>query len=213
MAPPTKTSFMLGSGEYFDPYAPDPSVITLDILSRGLANTNRFKGQTTRQIAVDEHCLRVARLAGVIQQCRGLELESPIELAALLHDAHESLTPWGDVPSPLKTEPMRALETDIDIAVYAALGIPMPDTQARQIVGLADLLALYFEAMLWLPGASDWALDVLDRAWGELDRVRFRSELIDMTMPLIAPRPGECWRTEVADLLRNRTPTIEVHQA
>jgi len=211
MAPPTKTSIMLVSGEYFDPYAPDPSVVTLDVLAAGLARINRFKGQTLRAIPVGEHCMRVARLAPVVQRCRGLVVDRPLGLDALLHDAHEALTPWGDVPSPLKTDDMRALEKSLDVVVYQAIGLPMPDPQVRQVVELADMLALYFEAMLWAPGASDWAPNLLSLVWQALDgRVQDRSDLIDLTLPMVAPRHDECWHAEIHRLLLDRPTSVGI---
>ena len=67
------------SGELVDLIAPDWRTIRLEDIARGLAQTNRFCGQSRRPICVAEHSLVVALLA-----------RPGLGLAALLHDAHEA---------------------------------------------------------------------------------------------------------------------------
>jgi hypothetical protein len=55
------------------------------------------------------------------------------------------------------------------------------------VVHLADNLALYYEAMLWQPVARDWAPHVIT------------DPMPDIMLPLVWPRPGECWAAEVRD--------------
>jgi hypothetical protein len=213
MAPPTATSVQLYTREYFDYLNPDPSVITLDVIARGL-DVPRFNNQTTRPITVREHSLRVDRIARVL----GATGPWP-----LLHDAHEALVPWGDCLRPGKTQEMRDVESAVDAAIIHALGLdyaPFVYEHAAivetsdvdgyeavqvcnfgtvggdlEIVKTADAIALYFEAMLWLPGGGDWAPSVWPDAV-EMDT--------DAFLPLIAPRPGECWRNEVESRLGKR---------
>lgn len=200
MSPPTKTSAMLVSGEYFDYLAPDPAVITLDVFEHGL-DIPRFNNQTVRPITVLEHSLHVRRIV------RELGGDDHAQLWALLHDAHEALVPWGDCLRPGKTEAMKAVEAEVDEAIITALGIDEAvllggDDDAwitiTDIVHTADMIALYFEAMLWMPGAIDWAPFVMPFEYIE---ARSSAEAIQRLLPLIAPRPGECWRTEVEALL------------
>ena len=213
----TPTSCMLVTGEYFDYLAPDPAVITLDVLGVGLERMVRFNGQTTRAITAAEHSLRVRRLARAIAPADAPgEWLLDVVLASLLHDAHEPLVPWGDCLRPGKTPEMRAAEERVDEAILLALlpgrayadpHAPTPwcrfDDDVREVVKAADTIALYFEALLWQPGAVDWAPDLLGRSACERRRTAGRFEFdVDRILPLIAPRPGECWRGEVARLIR-----------
>lgn len=238
MAPPTPTSIMLVTGEYFDPYDPDPAVINLDVLEHGL-QAPRFNNQTTRPISIAEHSMRVRRIAAELARADDSVLEQqaqagyeaaratpsivvaltswaalppmarenwrlrvmvetivPVELWALLHDAHEALTPWGDCLRPGKTDKMREVEHQVDVAIIEALGMQVVTLPTQETVWIADEIALYFEAMLWQPGAADWAAM-------PVEHIEHRYELLEVRrlLPMIAPRPGESWRTEVEDLL------------
>jgi len=177
---------MLVSGEYFDPWNPDPSVITLEVLAHGMSIV-RFNRHTIRDITVAEHCLRVARIAEHL-------LETPqhaadIRLAALLHDAHEPLVPWGDCLSPGKTDEMRAVEAGVDAAIFEALSIPPPLPGLARKVKQADLIALHLEALIWQPGASDWVCDLPHAPVSARDYQRL--------LPLVWPRPDEDWYLDV----------------
>lgn len=84
-----KTTILTADGAYFDFLNPDPDVITLNAIARGLANTCRFAGQISMFYSVAEHSVYVSKLV-------------PPELAVqgLLHDAPEAFI--GDMPKPLK---------------------------------------------------------------------------------------------------------------
>lgn len=210
MAKSSPTSIGLFNGQYFDYLDPDPSVIDLDVLEHGL-DVPRFNNQTLRPITTLEHSLRVARIARVL--ARGQHPDPyGVRLWALMHDAHKALTPWGDCLRPGKQDWMRDVEEHVDCHVVAAInrigrypcGATWPTDDVLDLVKTADNIALYFEAMLWAPTASDWAPALMDRVWDDLREtygLRFRSNTIDRFMPLIAPRPRECWRTEVEALL------------
>lgn len=80
-----KASYETFSGQHVDLVAPNWRDINLDDIARGLAQTNRFGGQSRRPISVAEHSLVVALLA-----------RPGAGLAALLHDAHEAyLGDWA----------------------------------------------------------------------------------------------------------------------
>jgi hypothetical protein len=208
MASPTATSIGLFNGKFFDYLAPDPSVIDLDVLEHGLS-IPRFNNQTLRPITVKEHSMRVRRIAVELFAGPAVGHES-VELWALLHDAHEALVPWGDCLRPGKTPEMRRIETNVDTAILAALcrdpgaaaAIVHIHEGVRDLVKTADEIALYFEAMLWSPMAIDWAPGALRPIWESMIREHGGvGSLIERFMPLIAPRPRECWRTEVEQLL------------
>jgi hypothetical protein len=152
------TAFALLGGGYFDPYAEeiDHTVITVESLAVGLRCTNRFRCQTRRPISVAEHLLRQLRFARLLAppELRTAELD----VWALFDDAHEGLTPWGDAPTPCKTEWMRGVEAKIDIAIAKALGLGTCPDEIRQVVKDADRACCYIEAMLWGPSNTlEWA--------------------------------------------------------
>lgn len=182
---------MLANGLYWNPHEPDPDVIDLRVLALGMSRINRFAGQTTRALPVDEHCMRVRRIAVKIRSLHHAAVpKADLELAALLHDAHEPLTPWGDCPAPLKTDSMRTTEMWIDAAIRLALGIERPSAEILSIVKKADTIALYLEAMLWSPNAQDWAPGLLPKG-----------SVLPPYLPLIWPEPGEDWWVQVEELL------------
>lgn len=82
----------LSSGNWLDPYDPDPERIFIDDIAQGLANICRFNGQCRSFYSVAEHSVAVSML-----------VETPYRLAGLLHDAAEAYL--GDVPRPLKYRP------------------------------------------------------------------------------------------------------------
>lgn len=71
-----------------------PDVPTLSEIAHSLAHINRFTGHARRAYSVAEHSLLVADMV----QAAGLDAQ--VQICALMHDAHESIT--GDVASPIK---------------------------------------------------------------------------------------------------------------
>lgn len=199
--PPTKTSVMYldpdtGEGRYFDFASPRADDVSLSAVAHGLESLVRFHGQTTRPITVAEHCMRVARFARRLAE---LDQSGPLSdvayLAGLRHDDHEALVPWGDCLSPGKTESMRVSEAEVSEAILERMtrhvGLsPLMVRAIEDCAGLvhaADKVALYFEAMLWQPGASAWACEVLEST--RLDPALVHRELL----PLVWPVPHESW--------------------
>lgn len=78
-------------GAQFYPQNPNGEVISIDAIALVLSRTLRFGGHTVQPYTVAEHCIRVSQL------CTG-----PRALPALLHDAHEALSGFGDVAAPVK---------------------------------------------------------------------------------------------------------------
>lgn len=164
--PITQTSIMVGSRRYVDLLDPRPEDVDLDDLARGLA-APRFRNQTQIPISIADHSLRCARF--------GLACEEPIEviLALLLHDVAEAYL--GDPPGPLKPYMLVTLRngalvewTELealwtDAICHALLPPVMADhtslliSEKRGPVARYDHMALRVEALLWMPGAEDWA--------------------------------------------------------
>jgi hypothetical protein len=165
--PISNTSIMTASRRYLDLIDPRPEDIDLADIEFGLGEA-RFKRQTTIPISVADHSLRCGRIA--------LALEQPLEvvLAMLLHDAAEYA--FGDLPGPLKRfifvevkpgqmVPIEELELGL-LRTIAHVLIPDPElsqrvwdlcAEKRGTVKQIDVLALRAEALLYMPGAEDWA--------------------------------------------------------
>lgn len=110
----TVTSIETYCGKYLDYKNPLPEDIELADIARGLAQTCRFAGQTTRYYSVAEHAIYVARLVATATPRRELQF------AALHHDSHEAyLQDW---PSPLKEFLGRELFEDLSDEIDWAIG-------------------------------------------------------------------------------------------
>ena len=68
--------------------------IRIEDIAHSLAQINRYTGHARRPYSVAEHSLLVADIAAMADTC------PQVQLAALMHDAHEAYT--GDVSSPVK---------------------------------------------------------------------------------------------------------------
>jgi hypothetical protein len=78
------------SGNYIDPFNPDPSLINIVDIAHALSNCNRFGGHTEHPFSVAQHCLNISTF-----------FDNPHDkLTALLHDASEAYL--GDMPKPIK---------------------------------------------------------------------------------------------------------------
>jgi len=172
------TSIMMASRRYLDLLDPKLDDIRLDDIARGLA-VPRFRNQCSVPVRVDDHLLRCGRIA--------LALDQPLEVvvACLLHDAAEYA--WGDMPGPIKrfmrvevagvSVSVGELEHKLLVAIAEVL-IPWVELRERVLTLLAehdgivkhiDVLALRGEAILWLPGSEDWALNVTHTSAGPAD--------------------------------------------
>jgi 5'-deoxynucleotidase YfbR-like HD superfamily hydrolase len=214
MSPPTKTSILVhdpetGGSWYLDTAAPTREMVTLGQLGCGMEAIKRFGGYTTRPITVSEHCIRVGRFARALVVHRtgnGRRVGLPLtvacaDLAGLIHDAPECITGFGDVMTPAKTDAVResegrAYETIVG-HLFGPLGPfhwlePRQAERVRQaladvadVVHMADGLALYYEAMLWQPGARDWVPALVT------------DPMPDVLLPLVWSRAGEVWADAV----------------
>lgn len=84
-------------GKQFFPQAPDPDLIDPRVIATVLSRLPRFGGHTMTPYSVAQHSIGVWGL-----------VKPELRLPALLHDAHEAYTGFGDVASPMK----RAIRVD-----------------------------------------------------------------------------------------------------
>lgn len=115
---------------------------TLEDIGLGLSRQPRFTGQTRVWFSVLDHSFFVHDMAG---------MESPeVQLAVLLHDAHESLT--GDVPTGFKTDDLRDLQKGFLDTLIAEAHFPggydaFTRTDVREAIAEYDARALVAEAI------------------------------------------------------------------
>ena len=109
-------------------------------IAHSLAQINRFTGHASRPYSVAEHSLLVADLA------LGEQASASVQLAALLHDAHEAYT--GDVSSPVKWrigEAWKSFEHAQEVPLQNALRVRAAAHSARAQITHWDLVALATE--------------------------------------------------------------------
>lgn len=82
----------LCDGRLFNPVEPDPSLMSLEVISYALANCTRFAGQTKRFYSIAQHSVLVSVLTRQDHQA---------QRCALLHDADECFG-LPDLPTPIK---------------------------------------------------------------------------------------------------------------
>jgi hypothetical protein len=89
---------------------PDPGLITVEEVAWGLSRTCRYSGKTPKHYSVGEHSVLVT------QHLREQGEPGEVQLAAVLHDAHEALV--GDVLPCVKALVVgyRRIEKDLDAA-------------------------------------------------------------------------------------------------
>jgi 5'-nucleotidase len=148
--PKGKTTIRTFSGRDIDLVNPRPEDVDLRDITHGLANISRFGGQAKRWSSVAAHSTLVWKLV-----CTKTD-DPELQMAALLHDAHEAYL--GDDIRPKKTavmyvldeqgtmfDPIRGLEQLFDRAIAAKFGIDqhlMRDPLVKEM----DQFALLYEA-------------------------------------------------------------------
>jgi hypothetical protein len=139
------------------------NVPTLGEISHSLAQINRFCGHCKRPYSVAEHSLLVADIAA------SMGAKPEVQLAALMHDAHECIT--GDVSTPIKQilgrnwEIFEGWQANV-LAEHYELTLTYQDH--GQLIKLCDLTALATERRDLLPWRAHqhepWPiLDTFDR--------------------------------------------------
>jgi len=101
-------SIRLPSGEHFFPFDPRPDEIDLVDIAHILCQTRRWNGACKRFYSVAEHSMLVADA-----------VPPEHRLQALLHDAPEALTGFGDVPTPIKR--MTSFVTDMENRIWQVI--------------------------------------------------------------------------------------------
>lgn len=134
-------TILTADGRYFDFTDPDPAVITLNAIARGLANTCRFGGQCRPFYSVAEHSVWVSRLV-------------PPHLAVhgLLHDAAEAFI--GDIPKPLKEmlPDYQAIEARVERVLFAQFGFISLPPEVKHI----DRVMLATEQRQIMHNRDEW---------------------------------------------------------
>lgn len=145
------------------------NVYHVPTLAHHLACINRFTGAAARPYSVAEHSLLCADIAA------DLDLGPLLELACLMHDAHEAVT--GDMSTPMKRamgQQWHWIEGAHERALRRALGLQVAFAAGRETIKQVDLIALATERrdlLPWRDGESEpWpALDTPGaevRPWG-----------------------------------------------
>lgn len=134
------------TGKQFWPLNPNPADVDIVDIAHGLAQTNRFNRQAKFPYTVAQHSVLLA------DNC-------PAEMAllALLHDAHEAYSPYGDVPSPHKTAEVEAAESLIDRAIAVHFDLPYP-IKNKAIAALDMRVLLDEREQVMTATDHDWQL-------------------------------------------------------
>jgi len=114
--------------------------IRIEDIGHALAQINRYTGHASRPYSVAEHSLLVSDIAAMANA-------TPIvQLAALMHDAHEAYT--GDVSSPVKYavgDAWHNFENLHEYAVHRHFGLRSTFAAHRGLLHMFDLQALATE--------------------------------------------------------------------
>lgn len=119
----------LSNGNLFCPVEPDPKLFDIEVIVKALIKICRFNGHCKQFYSVAQHSLLVAQL-----------VPEKLQLPALLHDAHEALSGFGDVCSTVKTAEIIRTEKYIDVIIAKKYGFVV-DLFYHPQVKQADLTA------------------------------------------------------------------------
>lgn len=131
---------MLSSGKLLNLLEPDPALLTIEVIARGLARECRFGRMTNGWLSVAEHSINVSKL-----------VRPGLRRAALLHDAPEFIL--GDIISPLKKHlpDYRLFEDRLAEAVAMAHRFPSAAAFSHPEIKAADAAAAWAEARYTMP--------------------------------------------------------------
>jgi len=127
-------------------------------IAASLAKICRFAGATSVHYSVAQHAVLVSNIVMSLPGASAL-----MALQALHHDDHEMVT--GDIPLPFRhaisdltgDDVIAAMQHEVDVAIYAGLGLPMPTVKAASMIATADKVALATERRDLLPDTDhDW---------------------------------------------------------
>lgn len=142
---------MLFTGKLLNLACPDPAVLTIEVIARGLARECRFGRQTTRWLSVAEHSINVAKL-----------VPPGLRRAAMLHDGPEFIL--GDMISPLKKHlpDYRLFEETMAEAIAMAHRFPSAAAFSHPAIKAADAAAAWAEARWTMPPGADMPAEPTD---------------------------------------------------
>src|ERR1019366_2746981 len=119
-------------------------VPTIDDIALALSRAPRFAGHTRVPYTVLDHSLFAAALCA-----REQPGSFPMQLAVLLHDAHEAVT--ADNPSPFKNAQIRAIQEKLDERISVSICVNACDElfgDHAQAIKIYDRRALLAEAFV-----------------------------------------------------------------
>ena len=182
-------------GHKFCPLNPDPKLIDIGEIARVLSRLPRFGGHTIGDLpySVAQHSVMVSVL-----------VPDRLALPALLHDAHEAYSGFGDVASPMKQwrgfkEHCGWVEHGIDFAVAQHFRFNWSLFYHANIT-LADRVALATEKRdLMAPEPCPWCEmpepldDTIDEIWVASEAEQwFLDRYDDLTTPLRYLSGADC---------------------
>lgn len=131
------------TGRAFWPLNPSPDDVDIIDIAHALSLKCRYSGHCDRFYSVAEHSVLVSRIVP--------------SLEALLHDAGEAYSPFGDIPRPIKHHVpwARPIDDAIDAAIAEHFGLEWPWPTA---VKVADAMILADEKAALMKPGRDWQL-------------------------------------------------------
>lgn len=163
------------TGKRFYPLSPKPQDVDIVDIAHALSMKCRYGGHCKQFYSVAQHSVLVARHASQ-EDC----------LRALLHDAHEAYSPFGDIPKPIKDAvaddalgaAIRSIEDNLDHAIAQKFDLPYPIKS--KAIGILDTRILHDERRdVMVPTNEEWnvpygPLGVAIEPWKpELARAKF----------------------------------------
>lgn len=127
------------TGKQFWPLDPRPEDVCIEDIAHALSNKCRYGGHALRFYSVAEHSVLVAR-----------NVRPELRLKALLHDAPEAYSPFGDVPRPIKAfvSWVEPIEEKLAAAIAARFGLDnLEDPEVKRV----DVAILHDEAARLMP--------------------------------------------------------------
>jgi 5'-deoxynucleotidase YfbR-like HD superfamily hydrolase len=202
-------SYFTYSGHVIEANSGSPS---LDDIAVQLFRVCRYAGATQMFYPVGLHSMIVADLA-----------PKHLELEALLHDASEAVI--GDIPSPVKTDDMRAIEHVIMSRIWKSLGFSEPSETNHKLIKIADRAALMAEAFIVAPPGliEDYGAIYNNHAVSVLNGYLSRYSYADMLEPrgkavrdylervyrCLEEKKRQNSRVEKVDVFENTYPPID----
>lgn len=147
------------SGTFFRLDEPVADQVHLADIAHHLGNICRFGGAPNSFYSVAEHCIKVRKYLQ-LQDCG-----PRVQLAGLLHDAHEAYV--GDVTTPVKKllgKKYRDLVDGLDLAIASKFSVTVEQMHS-ETVKEADLVMLAVEAFYMMPSSGEGP------AWDRLPKV------------------------------------------